>query len=96
MTFNEEQIEWIVVEVLRRLGVAGGERFRVARVERSSTPLEVQIELTMKESVITLRSLEGRLAGIARLIVQPRAVVTPAVKDELKQRNIELVRETRA
>ena len=80
MTLSEEQVEWIVREVLRRLGVPGD--------ERSSPPA---VELTISESLVTMRSLEGRLTGIKRLVVPQRAVVTPAVKDELKQRQIELV-----
>jgi hypothetical protein len=85
MTFSEEQIEWIVVEVLRRLGVVGG---RVPGDERSSAPIG---ELSIQERVVTLRSIEGRMANVKRIVVRPRAVVTPAVKDELKQRKIELI-----
>jgi len=85
MTFSEEQVEWIVVEVIRRLRVAGD--------ERSSSP--VAGELVIDARVVTLRSIEGRLAGVKRLVVVPRAVITPTVKDELKQRQIELVREAR-
>jgi len=85
MTFSEEQIEWIVVEVLRRLGVAGD--------ERSSSP--VGAELAIPERVVTLRLIEGRLKGVSRLLVQAGAVITPAAKDELKQRQIELVRKER-
>jgi hypothetical protein len=81
MTYSEEQVEWIVTEVLRRLGVAGD--------ERSSSP--VGSELAITDRVVTMRSLEGRLAGVNRLVVPSRAVITPAVKDELKQRQIELV-----
>jgi len=84
MTFTEEQVTAIVVEVIRRLGLLDG----VAVVERSSTTAE----LAVTDRVVTLRSLEGRLTNIAKLIVPPRAVVTPAVRDELKQRKIELVR----
>jgi hypothetical protein len=79
MTFDEEQVEWIVAEVMRRLGVAtvvagnGG------------------AELVLKERVVTMRLIEGRLAGVSRLVVPQCAVVTPAVRDELKQRKIELV-----
>ena len=81
MTFSEEQVEWIVMEVLRRLRVAGA--------ERSSCP--GQSELAIAERVVTLRSIEGRLAGVMRLVVAPRAVITPAVKDELKRHGVELV-----
>jgi len=85
MTFTEEQIEWIVIEVLRRLGATGG--------ECSPTPAANSQKLMLNEKVITLRSIDGRLNGVTHLSVGPRAIVTPAVKDELKQRRIELVRE---
>ena len=85
MTLSEEQVEWIVVEVLRRLGVAGD--------ERRSSP--VGGALSIPERVVTMRLIEGRLNGVSRFLVQPGAVITPAVKDELKKRSIELVREAR-
>jgi hypothetical protein len=88
MTFSEEQVEWIVAEVLRRLGLAGG---RMAGDERKSSPVT---ELQVTDRVVTLRSIEGQLNGVTRLIVKRRAVVTPAVKDELKQRKIKLVEAT--
>ena len=84
MTFSEEQVEWIVIEVIRRLGLLG-----VAGDERSSSP--VGGELVVPERVVTLRSIESRLANVKRLVVVSRAVITPAVKDELKRRKIELV-----
>lgn len=84
MTFNEEQVEWIVREVIRRLGLVG------ASAEESGTPRS-NVELCISERVVTLRTIEGRLAGARRLVVVPRAIVTPAVKDELKARKIELV-----
>ena len=85
MRYSEEQVEWIVAEVLRRLGVAQAEQLMTLGGS----------DLRVTEGVVTMRSLEGRLMGVNRLVVQPRAVVTPAVKDELKQRKIELVREAR-
>jgi len=89
MTFTEEQVAAIVVEVIRRLGLLDGQR-RVAVAERSSTTAD----LAMTDKVITLQLLEGQLNGVTRLLVHQQAVVTPAVKDELKQRQIELVRQT--
>jgi hypothetical protein len=85
MTFNEEQVEWIVAEVIRRLGLLGGS------AEANEAP-QSNVELCLSERVVTLRTIEGRLAGAKRLVVVPRTVVTPAVKDELKARKIELVR----
>jgi hypothetical protein len=88
MTFTEQQVEWIVVEVLRRLGVADA--------EHRSTSAAPAGELRLTERVVTLRSIEGKLAGVRRIVVEQRAVITPAVKDELKQRTIELIREGQA
>jgi hypothetical protein len=85
MTYSEDQVEWIVVEVLRRLGVAQAKQYSAPRGS----------ELHVNERVVSMRLIEGRLNGVTRLIVPPRAVVTPAVKDHLKQRKIELVREDR-
>jgi hypothetical protein len=86
MTFTEEQFEQIVVEVMRRLGV------RMTGDERSSSPVA---ELRVTDRVITMQSIEGRLNGVTRVVVRRRAVITPAVKDELKDRKIELIVEER-
>ena len=40
--------------------------------------------------VVTLSELTGKLASIRRLIVPPKAVVTPAVRDELHRQNVSL------
>ena len=103
MTFTEQQVEWIVVEVLRRLGfgVAMGREANhgspAANPPSSAAPPTATHldELRFNDGVITLWLIEGRLRGVTRVIIPPRAVVTPAVKDELKQRQIELVREGR-
>jgi hypothetical protein len=87
MTFTPEQVESIVQEVIRRLGLLSGGS-GVAVVERSTTTAD----LTIKDKVVTMRLIEGRLAGVTRLVVARRAVVTPAVKDELKKHKVELVR----
>jgi hypothetical protein len=85
MTFTEQEVERIVLEVLRRLGVTD---VRVAGEERNSCPAQ---ELAIGDRVVTMRSLEGRLNGVTRIVVKRRAVVTPAVRDELKLRKIELI-----
>jgi hypothetical protein len=88
MTFTEEQVAAIVVEVIRRLRLIENNQ-GVAVGERSSTTAD----LTLTEKLITARTIENRLTGISRLLVAKRAVVTPAVKDELKKHKIELVRQ---
>lgn len=87
MTLTEEEIEWIVAEVIRRLGIATND-VRVAGDERGSSPAAV---LKISDRVVTMRTIETRLSGIKRVVVRPRAVVTPAVKDELKAKKVELV-----
>jgi len=82
MTFNEQDVERIVVEVIRRLGLLG---------PATAAPAN-RNELTLAERVVTMRLLEGKLEGVARLVVPARAVVTPAVRDELNDRQIELIR----
>jgi len=49
-------------------------------------------ELVLAERVISQRLVAGRLEGVQRVVVAPRAVVTPLVRDELRRRGIELVR----
>ena len=84
MSFSKEQLEWIVQEVIRRLLNQG-----VAVDERSSTTAE----LTINEKVITLQTIDGKLNNVKQLRIPARSAVTPAVKDELKQRQITLVRQ---
>ena len=81
MTLTDQQLEWIVQEVIRRLRQLDG-----------NAPASGS-ELRLTERLVTIGTLENRLSNVARVIVQPRAVVTPAVRDELKQRKIELVRQ---
>jgi hypothetical protein len=51
-------------------------------------PSNAQLVLTSR--VVTLTLLEDRLEGIRRLVVPARAVVTPAVYDELRRRHVAL------
>ena len=89
MTFTAEQVERIVVEVIRRLRLLESGAIAEKGVPTNSNGQE----LSLKDRVITMRSIEGRVTGVTRLVVPLRAIVTPAVKDELKDRQIELVRE---
>lgn len=50
--------------------------------------------LEIREQVIAMRTIEGRLKGIQTLKVRPSAVVTPAVRDELRERKIQLEKTT--
>jgi uncharacterized membrane-anchored protein len=83
MTFTEKQVEWIVAEVLRRLGVA--------EATGGKSTISNGVELRIADKVVTMRTVEKRLADVKRVVVGRRTIVTPAVKDELKVRKIELV-----
>lgn len=84
MTYTEQDVERVVLEVIRRLGLLG---------TSPSLASEPSTDLQTAEKVITTRTIENRLTGVKRLIVQPRAIVTPAVRDQLQQQGIELVRQ---
>lgn len=45
-------------------------------------------ELSIPERVVTVAALDGRLEGVRRLLVQPGAILTPAVRDLMRQRRI--------
>ena len=81
MTLTAEEIERIVQEVIRRLTSAG---VQVTRLKPT---------LVLEDRLVTLASIEGRLEGIKQLVVLPKAIVTPSVRDELRDKNVELVRQ---
>jgi hypothetical protein len=87
MPNQEDQVDQIVREVLSRLGGKPE-----AKVIGPSSPVN---ELAIAEIVVTVASLSGKLDEIRRLVVSPRAVVTPAARDLLKENNITLVRSLR-
>ncbi|MEQ8788588.1 MAG: hypothetical protein RIC55_19920 [Pirellulaceae bacterium] len=86
-TDREALIEQIVQEVLRRLQAMGVK----LDAEAPQSNIAGQ-ELVFDGRLVTLDRLRGRLTGVRRLVVSKRAVVTPAVRDELKDRQIELVK----
>lgn len=94
MSFTEADVERIVVEVIRRLRAMEQSPGAVSLspVIHDRKELPINHDLVLTERVITIRTVEGRLSGVQRLLVPPKAVVTPAVKDELKKYKIELVR----
>ena len=81
---DPEFVEYIVAEVMRRL------RQRGAAI--ASEPKQGNGELVLEDQVVTLATLDSRLTQVQRVVVGTRAVVTPAVKDELKEKGVELVR----
>ena len=90
------EIERIVREVLAALpsplaassvpAPAGSE----AGPEKKNDKTEDRTEVVLHHRLISLADLPERMAGVRRLVVPPRAVVTPAVRDELQRKNIAL------
>ncbi len=76
----------IISEVMRRLAVPLG------ALDAAPTQ-EANACLRISGGVVSLSAVEGRLEHVRQLVVSRRAVVTPAVRDELRKRDIELVRD---
>jgi hypothetical protein len=89
---NEAQIDELVRKVLGRLGqaAAGG----VSSTANAKQPTAECGELVLAERVVTLDTLDGKLDGIRRVVASSTAIVTPAVRDALRDRKIECVRRT--
>ncbi len=95
MSQTTVDIERIVCEVLADLGVApaaampdsAAERPAPSAVRKAATPADA---LVLSDRVVTLAKLEGRPSGVRRLVVPEGAVVTPAVRDEVRRRGMTL------
>ena len=84
-------IERIIREVMRRLEVPQSINDGVETESRTPpAPKPDNSRLRLSGRVVTLESLGGRLAGVRQLIVTKGAVVTPAVRDELRKKKIKL------
>ena len=87
------EVERIVREVMTQLGMAP------AAVEPALAPAPPPVEAAVKRTdelvltgrVITMEAIAERLGTIRRVVVPRRAIVTPAVQDELRRRNVALV-----
>lgn len=92
-----EAIVRLVVERLR-LETANGSIARSAAQQphlaepSESAPDTAATNLMIEERVVTTELLRGRLEGIQSLQVMQKAIVTPAVLDDLRDHNIELRR----
>jgi hypothetical protein len=78
--------EQIVQEVIRRLLDRG------VGVMDAVVPAETTTKLEIEDRLVTLETLRDRLDGVGEVVVARRAVVTPAVIDELNDRSIRLMR----
>lgn len=79
MNLTERDIDWIVAEVVRRLAAMSG-------------PDHASTATAISDKVITVETLR-KYTQQAELVILPRAIVTPAARDELKKRNIRLIRQ---
>lgn len=82
--FDPELVEYIVAEVIRRLRQQGASFANEPKVGSG--------ELVLDNHVVTLATLDRQLTEVRRVVVNTRAIVTPAVKDVLKEKGVELVR----
>ena len=98
------EIERVVREILAQLAAApketksdGGEKKsdggrRAAESGGESTDNKQASTVTVAARVVTMREIADRLPTMRRLVVSREAIVTPAVRDELLRRGIELSR----
>ena len=84
MNHTTRDIDWIVKEVVRRLT-------NLQTATESHT--DVAAEATsLRRRVITVESLPDRRSSAKRIVIPSTAIVTPAAKDEIRDRGLELVR----
>jgi ribose 5-phosphate isomerase RpiB len=88
MTQTGIDVDQVVREVLARLGLAPAQ---VPLAACEPGPQEDKGQLIVTQRVVSLAALNGGLNGIRQLVVPPRAIVTPSVRDELRRRQITLV-----
>jgi ribose 5-phosphate isomerase RpiB len=93
-------IDRIVDEVVKRLredaAASAAEPAAASRPKNVVHPADPERggprELVVADRVVSLAALDGRLAGIGRLVTRRDAVITPSARDEVNSRGIELVR----
>jgi hypothetical protein len=92
-SYDPEFLEMIVQEVIRRLTGAGISVASNGKIPGAKATGSPSAELVLSDRLITLATLHGRLDGIGSLVVNRKSLVTPAVRDELNRRNIQLRKE---
>lgn len=89
MNLEPAAIDRIVQEVVRRLASLDLSQASTAAPETNSSEANGET-LRLTERMIAWRTLEDRLVGVKKIEVLPNAVVTPLVRDLLKERRIRL------
>lgn len=87
MNITADEIERIIREVLSRLAAAS-----TGSASADAPAAAPSSELVLSEKLVTVRDIERRLQGITKLSVGPRTIVTPAVRDLLRDKKIDFVR----
>lgn len=87
MQLSDEQLEWIVAEVVRRLVEQLRGATQNAEIAHAA-PSEAVLRLA--ERVVTAQALARRLDGVVRVETPARAIVTPAARDLLRERGVAL------
>jgi hypothetical protein len=92
MNLDSAAIDRIVQEVVRRLAALDLSPMPSAAPNGKSEKVETDSRETLRltERMIAWRTLEDRLVGVKTIEVLPNAVVTPLVRDLLKERRIRL------
>ena len=94
-TASTADIQRIVREVMAQLG--GDAKTAVAADALLAVPpARRDGDVFVDSQLVTLESIAGRLHGARQLIVPPGALVTPSVRDELRRKGVELVRNAAA
>ncbi len=86
MNVTAAEIDRIVREVLNRLAPTDAAALTKQDNPTATTPGS----LFIAGRVVTVNDLDGRLEGIRTVLLAPRAVVTPAARDLLRQRGVTL------
>ena len=92
---DPEWINSIVREVIARLKKIENVDSSITKpASRQNKPDHASETSTLKldDAVITLETLRNRLSNVKQIVVNPKAVVTPAVKDELREHQITIVK----
>lgn len=85
-----EAIVRLVVERVLRESTTNGNKQAAAPANPQSNSQSSSQRLRLGTKLLTLEVLRGKLDGISIVEVNPKTIVTPAVKDELRDRGIEM------
>jgi hypothetical protein len=88
--FSTQQIERIVHEVVARLTDGSAQIAQLGNLTKTENHVGSAGTLTLSERVISTETLGGKLANVSQVRLQPKAVLTPAARDELRDKGIEV------